>query len=53
MITEDGSGESGRLEGPWIYLHGDFGDIRGETDYKGTRVTWSTGFYWTWCGRND
>lgn len=53
MITEDGSRESGRLEGPWIYLHGDFGDIKGETDYKGTRVTWSTGFYWTWCGRND
>jgi hypothetical protein len=51
MITEDGSGESGRLEGPWIYLHGDFGDIRGETDHKGTRVNWSTGFYWTWCGR--
>lgn len=51
MITEDGSGESGRLEGPWIYLHGEFGDIRGETDYKGTRVNWSTGFFWTWCGR--
>ena len=51
MITEDGGGESGRLEGPWIYLHGDFGDIRGEIDYKGTRVTWSTGFFWTWCGR--
>ena len=51
MITEDGGHESGRLEGPWIYLHGDLGDIRGETDYKGTRVNWSTGFYWTWCGR--
>lgn len=51
MITEDGSGENGRLEGPWIYLHGEFGDIKGETDYKGTRVNWSTGFYWTWCGR--
>ena len=51
MVTEDGGHESGRLEGPWIYLHGDFGDIRGETDYKGTRVNWSTGFFWTWCGR--
>ena len=51
MITEDGSGESGRLEGPWIHLHGDFGDIKGEMDYKGTRVNWSTGFFWTWCGR--
>ena len=51
MVTEDGTHESGRLEGPWLFLHGDFGDIRGETDYKGTRVTWSTGFYWTWCGR--
>jgi hypothetical protein len=51
MVTEDGGHESGRLEGPWIYLQGDFGDIRGETDYKGTRVNWSTGFFWTWCGR--
>jgi hypothetical protein len=51
MITEDGTREGGRLEGPWIFLHGDFGDIRGETDYKGTRVNWSTGFFWTWCGR--
>ncbi len=51
MVTEDGTHEEGRLEGPWIFLHGDFGDIRGETDYKGTRVNWSTGFYWTWCGR--
>lgn len=51
MVTEDGGHESGRLEGPWIYLHGDFGDIRGETAYKGTRVNWSTGFFWTWCGR--
>lgn len=51
MVTEDGTHESGRLEGPWLFLHGDFGDIRGETDYKGTKVTWSTGFFWTWCGR--
>ena len=51
MITEDGSRETGRLEGPWIYLHGDFGDIKGETDYKGTLVNWPTGFFWTWCGR--
>ncbi|HEY5884857.1 MAG TPA: hypothetical protein VIT88_09240 [Pyrinomonadaceae bacterium] len=51
MVTEDGTREEGRLEGPWIYLHGDFGDIRGAIDHKGTRVDWSTGFYWTWCGR--
>jgi len=51
MVTEDGTRESGRLEGPWVFLRGDFGDIRGETVYKGTRVNWSTGFFWTWCGR--
>ena len=50
MVTEDGTHEEGRLEGPWIYLHGEFGDIRGSIDSKGTRVDWSTGFYWTWCG---
>ena len=51
MVTEDGTHEEGRLEGPWIYLHGEFGDIKGTIDSKGTRVDWSTGFYWTWCGR--
>ena len=51
MVTEDGTHEEGRLDGPWIYLHGEFGDIRGTVDAKGTRVDWSTGFYWTWCGR--
>jgi hypothetical protein len=51
LVTEDGTPEEGQLEGPWLYLHSDFGSIKGEMNYKHNRVTWSTGFYWTWCGR--
>jgi hypothetical protein len=51
MVTEDGSHEEGHLEGPWIFLHSDFGSIKGDVDFRANRVNWSTGFYWTWCGR--
>ena len=51
MITEDGSQEDGHLEGPWLFLHSDLGSIKGEMNFRANRVDWSTGFYWTWCGR--
>lgn len=51
MVTEDGTQEEGHLDGPWLYLHSDMGNIKGDQDFKANRVVWSTGFYWTWCGR--
>jgi hypothetical protein len=51
MVTEDGSQEEGHLEGPWLFLHSDFGSIKGAMNFRANRVDWSTGFYWTWCGR--
>jgi hypothetical protein len=52
MVTEDGSQDSGRLEGPWLFLESDGMTIKGEMDFRANRVNWSTGFFWTWCGRN-
>jgi hypothetical protein len=52
MVAEDGSRDGGYLDGPWIYLESDGMRIKGEMDFRSTRVNWSTGFYWTWCGRN-
>ena len=52
MTTEDGSQESGRLDGPWLYLESDGMTIKGDTDFRANRINWSSGFYWTWCGRN-
>ena len=53
VVAEDGTQSTGRLEGPWIYLTSDDGiTIKGDTDFRANRVNWSTGFYWTWCGRN-
>lgn len=52
VVAEDGTQSTGRLEGPWIYLTSDDGiTIKGDTDFRANRINWSTGFYWTWCGR--
>lgn len=50
-ITEDGTRDTGRLEGPWIYLDSDGMSIKGDMDFRANRVNWSSGFFWTWCGR--
>ena len=53
VIAEDGTRSTGQLQGPWIYLTSDDGiTIKGDTDFRANRVVWSTGFFWTWCGRN-
>ena len=53
VVAEDGTQSTGQLQGPWIYLTSDDGiTIKGETDFRANRVNWSSGFFWTWCGRN-
>jgi len=49
--NEDGSGNDGHMEGPWLFLDSDGMSIKGSMFYKGNRVDWSSGAYWTWCGR--
>jgi len=52
ILTEDGSGFNGHLEGPWIYLDDDEGQsIKGDMFYKGNRINFANGSFWTWCGR--
>ena len=51
FLTEDSGTEVGHLEGPSIFLHGEFGNVKGTMYYKGNRVDFSTGAYWTWCGQ--
>ncbi len=50
IFSEDGN-ETGRLEGPWIYLDSASGSIKGDRHYRGNRIDWANGTYWTWCGR--
>jgi len=49
---EDGTPEGGYLQGPWLFLEADGMTIKGTMDFRANRVDWSSGFYWTWCGRN-
>jgi hypothetical protein len=51
-IAEDGTQTGGRLEGPWIYLESDGMTIKGDMDFRANRLNWSSGFFWSWCGRN-
>lgn len=52
-VTEDGTRNDGRLDGPWLYLDsGDGTTIKGEMDFRSNRMNWSSGFFWSWCGRN-
>jgi hypothetical protein len=50
FLTEDSGIEVGHLEGPFIILHGEFGNVKGTMNYKANRVEFSTGAYWSWCG---
>jgi hypothetical protein len=51
-IAEDGTQTSGRMDGPWIYLEADGMTIKGDMDFRVNRMNWSSGFFWSWCGRN-
>lgn len=51
FLTEDSGEETGHLAGPWIFLHGELGDVKGIMDHKATRVDFATGTFWTWCGK--
>jgi hypothetical protein len=51
FVTEDGGEEAGYLQGPYIFLHGDAGDVKGILNYNSNRVDFATGAFWTWCGR--
>jgi hypothetical protein len=51
FLTEDSGIEVGRLQGPFIFLQNEFGDVvKGTMYYKGNRVDFNTGAYWIWCG---
>ena len=51
IVTEDGSEETGYLNG-YLYLNSANGPIQGNTFYdKRYRIEWANGTTWTWCGR--
>lgn len=49
---EYGEQVDGNLDGPYLYLEADGMRIRGDMDFRANRMNWSSGFFWTWCGRN-
>jgi hypothetical protein len=51
-IDEYNEPGGGNLEGPYIFLEDEGEKLKGDFDFRGNRVNWSSGFFWTWCGRN-
>ena len=51
ITTEDGTREEGHMDGPWLYLDDEGQSIKGDMYYKGNRVNFANGAFWTWCGR--
>jgi len=49
--NEDGSGVDGHMEGPYLFLDLDGQSIKGNMFYKGNRIDFVNGAFWTWCGR--
>lgn len=49
---EYGEQVDGSLDGPYLNLEADGIRIRGDMDFRANRMNWSSGFFWTWCGRN-
>ena len=51
IVTEYGERLSGHMEGPYLFLDADGESLKGDMFYKGNRVNFVNGSYWTWCGR--
>jgi hypothetical protein len=52
-IDEYNEPGGGHLEGPYIFLEDEeMPKLKGDFDFRGNRVNWENGFFWTWCGRN-
>jgi hypothetical protein len=39
------------MEGPYLFLDLDGQSIKGDMFYKGNRINFANGAFWTWCGR--
>ena len=45
IVMDDGTQEEGHLAGPYLYLHSEMGNIKGDMFYKGNRVDWANGTF--------
>jgi hypothetical protein len=50
IVTEYGETLDGHMEGPHLYLDVDGQSLKGDMFYKGNRLNFVNGSYWTWCG---
>jgi len=51
IVTEDGTRYGGNMEGPYFWLDNGTDRMKGDMFYKGNKLTFPNGSFWTWCGR--
>ena len=51
IVTEYAERLDGHMEGPYLFLDVEGESLKGEMFYKGNRLNFVNGSYWTWCGR--
>ncbi|PYS73911.1 MAG: hypothetical protein DMF69_03460 [Acidobacteria bacterium] len=51
IVTEDGTRYGGNMEGPYFWLDNGGDRMKGDMFYKGNKLTFPNGSFWTWCGR--
>jgi len=51
IVTEDGTRYGGNMEGPYLWLDNGGDRMKGDMFYKGNKLTFPNGSFWTWCGR--
>ena len=51
IVTEDGTRMGGEMQGPYFVLDNGEETLKGDMFYKGNKITFPNGAFWTWCGR--
>jgi hypothetical protein len=51
ITTEDGTRMGGQMDSSYLNLDDGEETMKGDMFYKGNRITFPNGAYWTWCGK--
>ncbi|HEY6804949.1 MAG TPA: hypothetical protein VI306_15350 [Pyrinomonadaceae bacterium] len=51
ITTEDGTRMGGQMDGSYLILDDGEESMKGDMFYKGNRITFPNGAYWSWCGK--
>jgi hypothetical protein len=51
LVVSDDERFGGHMEGSYVFIDDGSMSIKGDMFYKGNRIDFASGTFWTWCGR--